>query len=181
MVEKFCYTLIQFASMTVIMMGNMSVRFLSTICSRQLANYISKAQVSETEKLLNYIFLFCFTIFSTIFFCVRVSNDFQVQWMKINNWKQRLIKRALRFFYILTSTRHSTCSCFLPPSISLPFPDTYFFFVIFNYFLCEIMSISMSFQFFKVELLLLFTTEQVQKKVVLAMRAPAMRAGLVVY
>lgn len=70
----------------------------------RLANYVlmAAAQVPPSKKkkcywikILSLSFSLLKYIFHRDFSCARVSNDFQVQWMKINNWKTASNKKSV--------------------------------------------------------------------------------------
>lgn len=146
--KKFRYTLIQFALMTAIMMGNMKTcqaSFNSFYCQLQKLRSVGGGGGSSINK-ENIYWIKTFSIeqkfkISSFF---PVSNDFQVQWMKINNWKTASNKKSvarkshvsITFFYIFTNADNflSSLPAFPPTKASRhrmqssarsPFP-TYF-------------------------------------------------------
>lgn len=112
MEKKLCYTLIQFALMMAIMMGNMKT------CQVSFNSFLTNWQITFWWRRLKYRGIelnfpaFCryWKYFLLWVLLARVSNNFQVQWMKINNWKTASNKKSVmrkshieQLFYIFTN------------------------------------------------------------------------------
>lgn len=159
----FCYMLIQFVLMMAIMMGNMKTCQIFSTLPLPIENFRfpwlpqpTQVSANESEYLLNYIFLLKLNFFLPQFLClpfrwwffVPLSNDFQVQWMKINNWKknswQSNEKREHKscFNNFFTSSLQTTFCRFIPTPVKQRFSTFHGF----NYFsfVCEIMNIPLS-------------------------------------